>query len=76
MREAAFWHNFIAHLLVTETSDYDDGNGTNWIHPRLEQYETKENIENNRVIEARVKPRPPPLPPKPKIFKVSFSFFC
>ena len=69
MREVSFWHDFIARFLAPNSAD-----GFVNCKParRVRPNEINANIDNSRAFERRAKlPPPPPLPPKPKLFRVS-----
>lgn len=73
MREAAFWHDFIGRCFLPENGAcYEDGI-LNWQEskPRLRGHGINANINNNAKTVQKTKLTPPPLPPKPKLFKVS-----
>lgn len=76
MREAAFWHDFIGRCFLPENGTQDGI--VNWQEskPRLRRHEINANINNNVhsvATSKKTKLTPPPLPPKPKLFKVSHN---
>lgn len=65
MREAKFWHDFIARFLAPSLGDCAANS-----KQRLPPNGINANIDNNYAFQQH-RAKPPPPPPKPKLFKVS-----